>query len=144
MFKYLKMSSILIAAIFVLSFSTAQACPMIPEKSCCNEPCKDEACAYKEAKLMKVACGLCEDTKESGSAEGVAQNADDIVLNIKGMTCGGCENRVKGALTACKGVKEVHVSHKDGKAIVHIDKGKANKEQLIEAVEKVGFTASEG
>jgi copper chaperone len=117
---------------------------MIPEKSCCNEPCKDEACAYKEAKLMKVACGLCEDTKESGSAEGVAQNADDIVLNIKGMTCGGCENRVKGALTACKGVKEVHVSHKDGKAIVHIEKGKANKEKLIEAVEKVGFTASEG
>ena len=143
MFKYLKVSCLLFAAIFVLSFSTAQACPMIPEKSCCNEPCKDEACAYK-AKLMKVACGLCGNTDESGSAEGVAQNADDIVLNIKGMTCGGCENRVKGALTACEGVKDVHVSYKDGKAPVHIEKGKANKEKLIEAVEKVGFTASEG
>ncbi len=144
MFKYLKVSSIMIAAIFVLSFSTAQACAMIPEKSCCNEPCSDEACVYKEAKLIKVACGLCGNTDESGSAEGVAQNADDIVLNTKGMTCGGCESRVKGALIGCAGVKDAKVSHKDGKAIVHIEKGKANTQKLIEAVEKVGFTASEG
>ncbi len=146
-FKSLKVGYISLFAVifaFVFSFSVLQACPMIPDKSCCNEPCKDEACAYKEAKLIKVACGLCEDTKESGSAEGVAQNADDIVLNIKGMTCGGCEGRVKGALTACEGVTDVHVSHKDGKAIVHVEKGKADKEKLIEAVEKVGFSASEG
>ncbi len=144
MFKYLKVSSILIAVIFVLSFSVAQAAVMNPEKPCCNAPCGDKACAYKEAKLIKVACGMCEGTEESGSAEGVAQKADDIVLNIKGMTCGGCESRIKNALTACEGVKEVHVSHKDGKAIVHIEKGKADKEKLIEAVEKVGFSASEG
>ncbi len=68
----------------------------------------------------------------------------EVGLNVNGMTCGGCENRVKGVLTACEGVKDVHVSHKDGKAIVHIEKGKANKEKLIEAVEKAGFTASEG
>ncbi len=144
MFKFLKVSFIsLLALIFVFSFSALQACEMGPDKSGCNKPCKDVACAHK-AKLMKVSCGVCGKTDESGSAEGVAQNADDIVLNIKGMTCGGCENRVKGALTACEGVKDVHVSHKDGKAIVHIEKGKANKEKLIEAVEKVGFTVSEG
>jgi copper chaperone len=129
MFKYLKVSSILIAVIFVLSFSTAQACPMIPGKSGCNEPCGDKACEV--AKIKQVS------TSESADTE-------EVVLNVKGMTCGGCENKVKGALTACEGVKEVHVSHKDGKAIVHIEKGKANKEKLIEAVEKVGFAASEG
>ncbi len=131
MFKYLKVSSILIAAIFVLSFSTAQACPMIPEKSCCNEPCKDEACAYKEAKLIKVS------TDESSSTE-------EVVLNVNGMTCGGCENKVKSALIECAGVKDAKVSYKDGKAVVEVEKGKANKEKLIEAVEKVGFAASEG
>ncbi|KKL88523.1 hypothetical protein LCGC14_1923850 [marine sediment metagenome] len=130
--------------VFAFSFSVLQACEMGSDKSGCNEPCSGKACAYKEAKLIKVSCGLCGNTDESGSAEVVAQNADDIVLNIKGMTCGGCENRVKGALTACEGVKDVHVSYKNGKAIVHIEKGKANKEKLIEAVEKVGFTASEG
>ncbi|MHC4183909.1 MAG: heavy-metal-associated domain-containing protein, partial [Planctomycetota bacterium] len=114
-----------------------------PAKSCCNEPCKGDACAYKEAKLKKVACGVCEDTKESGSAESVAQNADDIVLNIKGMTCGGCANRVKGALTECTGVKDAQVNHKDGKAVVQVENGKANAQKLIEAVEKIGFSASE-
>jgi hypothetical protein len=85
MFKYLKVGSILIAVVFVLSFSTAQACPMIPGKSCCNEPCKDEACEYKKSKLMKVSTAESADTEE-------------VVLNIRGMTCSGCENKVKGAL----------------------------------------------
>lgn len=131
MFKSLKLSSILFAAIFVLSFSAAQACAVIPGKACCNEPCKDEACPLKEAKakLIKVS------TAESGKTE-------EVVLNVKGMTCAGCEARVKGALTACEGVTNAQVSHKDGKAIVQVE-GKANKEKLIEAVEKVGFSASE-
>lgn len=132
MFKSLSLSSILFAAIFVLSFSAAQACAVIPGKACCNEPCKDEACPLKESKtkLIKVS------TAESGKTE-------EVVLNVKGMTCAGCEARVKGALTACEGVTNAQVSHKDGKAVVQVE-GKANKEELIEAVEKVGFSASEG
>ena len=129
MFKYLKVSSILIAVIFVLSFSTAQACPMIPGKSGCNEPCSSKACEV--AKIMQVS------TSESADTE-------EVVLNVKGMTCGACENKVKGALIVCEGVKDAQVSYKDGKAVVEVEKGKANKEKLIEAVEKVGFAASEG
>jgi copper chaperone CopZ len=60
------------------------------------------------------------------------------------MTCAGCEGRVKGALTACEGVTDAQVSHKDGKAVVQVKKGNADKEELIKAVEKVGFSASEG
>ncbi len=129
MFKYLKVSSILIAVIFVLSFSTAQACPMIPGKSGCNEPCSSKACEV--AKIMQVS------TSESADTE-------EVVLNVKGMTCGACENKVKGALIVCEGVRDAQVSYKDGKAVVEVKKGKADKEKLIEAVEKVGFTASEG
>jgi copper chaperone CopZ len=130
---YISLFAVILA--FVFSFSVLQACTMIPGKSCCNEPCKDEACAYKEAKLIKVACGVCDaDTADT----------EEVVLNVKGMTCGGCEGRVKGALIECAGVKDAHVNHKDGKAVVHVEKGKVNKEKLIEAVEKVGFSASEG
>lgn len=134
MFKFLKLSCISCFAVmfaFVFSFSALQACSMIPDKSCCNEPCKDEACAYKEAKLIKVS------TDESSSTE-------EVVLNVNGMTCGACENKVKGALIVCEGVKDAQVSYKDGKAVVEVEKGKANKEKLIEAVEKAGFAASEG
>ncbi len=129
MFKYLKVSSILIAVIFVLSFSTAQACPMGPDKSGCNEPCGDKACEV--AKIKQVS------TSESADTE-------EVVLNVSGMTCAGCEGRVKGALTACEGVTDAQVSHKDGKAVIQVEKGKVNKAVLIEAVKQVGFSASEG
>ncbi len=129
MFKYLKVSSILIAVIFVLSFSAAQACPMIPGKSGCNEPCGDKACEV--AKIKQVS------TSESADTE-------EVVLNVKGMTCGACEVKVKGELIVCEGVRDVQVSYKDGKAVVEVEKGKVNKEKLIEAVEKVGFVAEEG
>ena len=105
---------------------------MIPGKACCNDPCKDEACPLKEAKakLIKVS------TAESGKTE-------EVVINVKGMTCAGCEARVKGALTAWEWVTDAQVSHKDGKAVVQVEKGKANKDVLIEAVKQVGFSASE-
>ncbi len=129
MFKYLKVSCILFAAIVVLSFSTAQSRPMIPGKSGCNEPCSSKTCEV--AKIMQVSTSEAADTEE-------------VVLNVKGMTCGACENKVKSALIVCAGVKDAQVSHKDGKAVVEVEKGKADKEKLIEAVEKVGFAASEG
>ncbi len=144
MFKNLKLiCSILFAIIFVfaLSFSTLQACE---NDSNCNEPCGSKKCEIKnnnECCLAKKSKQL--SASESGKAEGVAQNAEDIVLNIKGMTCGGCANRVKDALIKCAGVADVHVSHKDGKAVVQVENGKANAQNLIEAVEKVGFSASE-
>ncbi len=97
-----------------------------------------------KAKLLKVACGLCKDTEKSGNAEDVAQHAADLVLNIKGMTCAGCEGRVKDALSACEGVSDVKVSHKDGKAHMHVEEGKVKKDVLIEALKQVGFLASEG
>jgi copper chaperone CopZ len=144
MFKNLKsICGILFAIIFVfaLSFSTLQACE---DDANCNEPCGSKKCEIKnnnECCLAKKSKQL--SASESDKAEGIAQNADDIVLNIKGMTCGGCANRVKDALIKCAGVADVHVSHKDGKAVVQVEKGKVNTQNLIEAVEKVGFSASE-
>jgi len=145
MFKNLKLiCSISFAIIFVfaLSFSTLQACE---DDANCNEPCGSKKCEIKnnnECCLAKKSKQL--SASESDKAEGIAQNADDIVLNIKGMTCGGCANRVKDALIKCAGVADVHVSHKDGKAVVQVEGGKANKEDLIKAVEEAGFSATEG
>ncbi len=136
MLKPLKLSCIIFAAVmftFALSFSVLQACVALPGKACDSEPCKDEACPLKEAKakLIKVS------TAESDQTE-------EVVLNIKGMTCGGCEGRVKAALSACEGVSDVNVSHKEGKAHLYVEEGKVDKAVLIEAVKQVGFTATEG
>jgi copper chaperone CopZ len=136
MFKALKLSSIIFVAvmfIFTLSFSALQACVVVPGKACCNEPCEDKECPMKEAKAKLIQVSTAE-----------AADTEEVVLNISGMTCAGCEGRVKSALTACEGVTNAQVSHKDGKAVVQVEKGNANKEDLIKAVEKVGFSASEG
>ncbi len=83
-------------------------------------------------------------TLSSSTLQAEAVDTEEVVLNVSGMTCAGCEGRVKGALTACEGVTDAQVSHKDGKAVVQVEKGKANKDVLIEAVKQVGFSASEG
>ena len=136
MFKNLKsICSILFAIIFVfaLSFSTLQACE---DDSKCNEPCASKRCEIKN----NNECCLAKKSKQLSTSE---SGSEQVVLNVKGMTCGGCANRVKGALVECAGVKDAQVSHKDGKAVVQVEKGKANPQKLIEAVEKVGFSASE-
>ena len=148
MFKALRLSSIIIVAVmfvFTLSFSTLQECVADSGKSCCSEPCEEVVCPMKEAeaKLTKVACGLCKITEESGDAEGTAQHAD-VVLNIRGMTCAGSECRVKDTLSAFEGVSDVAVNYKDGTAHLHAEEGKVDNAALIEALRQVGFLASEG
>lgn len=135
MFKSLKFSGAVFIAVmltFALSFSALQACVMLPGKAC-NEPCNDEACPLKEAKAMLIKVSTAESVK-----------TEEVVLNIKGMTCAGCEGRVKAALSSFEGVSNINVSHKEGKAHLHVKEGKVDKAVLIEAVKQVGFTATEG
>ena len=42
----------------------------------------------------------------------------DIILNVNGMSCSGCENRIKNALLNIDGVKKVKADHK--KCIVKV------------------------
>ena len=136
MYKPLKLSGAVLIAImltFALSFSVLQACVVLPGKACCNEPCEDEACPLKEAKAKLIRVSTAE-----------SDHTEEIVLHIKGMTCGGCSNKVKAALFACEGVKDAQVSHKEGKAVIHVEDGKVDKHVLIEAVKSLGYKVTEG
>jgi copper chaperone CopZ len=136
MFKSLKLSGAVFIAVmltFALSFSALQACVMLPGKSCGSEPCKDEACPLKEAKAMLIKVSTAESVK-----------TEEVVLNIKGMHCGGCASKVKGVLSACEGVTDAQVNHQDGKAVVHVEDGSADIHVLMEAVKKLGYKVTEG
>jgi copper chaperone CopZ len=76
-------------------------------------------------------------------AYGEAENVEEVELNVKGMTCGACENAVRAQLLKVDGVKDATADYKKGKAIVKIEEGKAKTDELIKAVEKAGFSASE-
>lgn len=71
-----------------------------------------------------------------------SNTGDEVVLNVEGMTCGACENAVKSQLLKVAGVKDASADCKNGKAVVKVEEGKANTDELIKAVEKAGFSAS--
>ena len=75
-----------------------------------------------------------------------AATADDglslVTLNVKGMTCGGCEAHVSKTLKACDGVTEVvEVSHKDNLAVVIYDPNKIETDKLVSTITKLGYKA---
>ncbi len=63
------------------------------------------------------------------------------VFDVEGMTCGGCEVAVRRAVGKLNGVDSVKASHKDGKAEVTYDPGKVTIEQIVKAIEKLGYQA---
>jgi len=138
MFNLLKLSCKTFVAViftFALSFSVLQAYPVILKESCCEEAGKYDTAEYKEARVIQAACTVCENVDKPVEAK-------DVTLHIKGMTCVDCEGKVKEALSACKGVSDVNVSHKDGKAELHLEDGKASIDDLIKALKQAGFKAS--
>lgn len=75
----------------------------------------------------------------------LAVSADEIktiTLKVDGMTCTLCVPAVKKAIQRIDGVKKADVIYKDGKAIVEHDSAKTNTQNIIKAIEGVGYKAS--
>ena len=66
-----------------------------------------------------------------------------ITLNVGGMHCQNCADKVEGALHKVKGVKEAKVELEKKKAIIVLASA-VTTTSLIDAVSSAGFTASEG
>ena len=60
------------------------------------------------------------------------------IINVKGMVCNGCENRVKNALKTIDGVEEVEANYTNG--IVKVtSKEEVEESALKEKIEDIGF-----
>jgi copper chaperone CopZ len=68
--------------------------------------------------------------------------AETVTLAVKGMTCFFCARPVKKALEKLPGVSGAKVSYKKGEAVVEYDPEKVTPEQMIEAINKTGYSAS--
>lgn len=64
---------------------------------------------------------------------------ETLQLNIKGMTCGGCVNSVKGVLQKIPGVTGVDVSLEQNRATVIYNATLAKPAQFKAAIEDAGF-----
>ncbi|MEQ9221182.1 MAG: mercuric transport protein MerTP [Cyclobacteriaceae bacterium] len=64
-------------------------------------------------------------------------------FNIKGMTCTGCEEHVKHAVSSLNGVQEVSASYKDASAQVKYDASIVGLDKIIETINKTGYQVVE-
>ena len=62
----------------------------------------------------------------------------EFKINVNGMVCTGCENRVKNALSAINGVKEVETDFKTGQVRVKAQENVA-LDMLEEKIDDIGF-----
>lgn len=62
----------------------------------------------------------------------------EINMKVKGMVCGGCENRVKNALSDVNGVKSVEASFETGVVKVIADES-VSSEIIENTVNDIGF-----
>lgn len=83
---------------------------------------------------------LIEAIKEAGYQASLV--TDSVDLQIKGMVCSMCVDKVKSALLKVAGVKIADVNLEKKKAHVEFEKGKVTTDQLIEAVKVAGYQAT--
>lgn len=62
----------------------------------------------------------------------------ELVINVEGMVCGGCENRVQNVLSQIDGVEKAIANHKEGSVTITLTKD-VDKEKIKEKIEDIGF-----
>ncbi len=62
----------------------------------------------------------------------------ELIFNVEGMVCNGCENRVQNALKTIDGVEEVIANHENGTVKVTLNK-EVDENTIKEKIEDIGF-----
>lgn len=65
--------------------------------------------------------------------------ADQMTLTVTGMTCGGCENAVKRAVSSLEGVSDVDASHRENRVTLTYDPAKVTREKIARQIENAGY-----
>src|SRR6184192_4837840 len=69
------------------------------------------------------------------------EQAETLVLEVAGMTCGSCAARLQRMLSRQEGVAEVCVNFATGRATVAFVRDAADGASLVAAVERIGYRA---
>ena len=72
--------------------------------------------------------------------KGTGKKSWQLHLPVEGMTCAACVAHVEGALKGVPGVSSAKVNLATEKAAVELDSGKVALEELVRAVDEVGYT----
>ena len=62
----------------------------------------------------------------------------EIIFNVEGMMCEGCENRVKNVVKSIDGVDNVQADYKTGKVTVTLNKD-IDAQTISEVIDDIGY-----
>ena len=77
-------------------------------------------------------------TPEQQLPEGQAQ----VVIPVKGMTCGGCCVPIEATVKKLDGVVDATADYEKGQAVVTYEKDKVTVEKIVKAINTTSFKAS--
>lgn len=66
----------------------------------------------------------------------------EIILNVEGMVCTGCEKRVENSLKEIKNVKEVTANHENNKVTIKME-DEADIKEIKNRIDELGFEIKE-
>ena len=92
----------------------------------CKGTCHASLVPLKQGDNSPCSCGAC--------------NITAWTIMVKGMNCNHCKSNVEAAIQKIAGVESVEIDLASGRTIVH---GNPNKDDVIKAVEMLGFTVVE-
>ena len=68
---------------------------------------------------------------------------EHLNLNVTGMTCTGCENRVERNLKDLDGVRHVNADHRAGAVTVMVDESQTDEGAVRARIEETGYGVRE-
>lgn len=113
-------SLVLVAGLFIAT----------PALACGGGDCDKSHCKMKSTEEIT-----------SAMAEVDAASGNKLALEVSGLKCGSCSDKVVAALKAIEGVNAAAVSHASGEAKVALDAEKVDADKLIAAIKGLGYEA---
>ncbi len=82
-------------------------------------------------------------TKSSNDTEAKVQSANpdwiEVVLDVEGMTCDGCENAIKAGVESLDGIEVVESSHEEGWTKIKFDQSLTSVEDIEGKITDTGY-----
>ncbi len=89
--------------------------------------------------MVAASCGNSSQNQTTTAMDVEPENLTEIRLDVKGMTCSGCENSVKRSLNGQAGVYAAEASHESELVVVRFDPAAIGIDQIAESITRVGF-----
>ena len=67
------------------------------------------------------------------------QETKELLVNVSGMTCSGCENHIEQAVAKLEGVRMAEASYANGVVMVSYESGKVTENDIESAINSTGY-----